>query len=208
MKRLIALALATGAAFAQAQTAAPAPSAPSAQSSPSSPAKKELVARVVALQQASVDNLARSIVERPAQQMMQAAMNVLQTKVPAEKRDATGKAIEADLKKYIEESTPVRKERAAKIGPATIAPMIEDKFTEDELKQLVAWLESPVNKKFQQVAPELQQALLQKLVAEAGPLLDPKLKVLEQKVRTMLGVPAGQAASAPAAAPAKKATSQ
>jgi len=157
MKKLIALALLTGTALAQAQTAA---------SAPSSPAKKELVAKIVALQQPAIDNLARGIAERPAAQMMQAAGNVLQTKVPPEKREAIGKAIEADVKKYIDESTPILKERAAKIGPATVGPIIEERFSEDELKQLAAWLESPVNKKYQQVAPEMQQALVQTRLAQ------------------------------------------
>ena len=199
MKQLIAATLMAGAALAQAQTATPAPS---------SPAKKELVAKIVALQQPGVDNLARGIAERPAAQMMQAASNVLQTKVAPEKREAVGKAIEADVKKYVDESAPILRERAAKIGPATIGPIIEERFTEDELKQLAAWLESPVNKKYQQVAPEMQQALVQKLVAEAGPLLDPKLKALEQKVRIALGVPPVQPASGAAATPAKKAASK
>ena len=199
MKNLIALALLTGTALTHAQTAAPAPS---------SPAKKELVAKIVALQQPAIDNLARGIAERPAAQMMQAAGNVLQTKVAPEKREAIGKAIEADVKKYVEESTPILKERAAKIGPATVGPIIEEHFSEDELKQLAAWLESPVNKKYQQVAPEMQQALVQKLVAEAGPLLDPKLKALEQRVRVALGVPPVAPASGAAPKPAKKAASK
>ena len=199
MKNLIALALLTGTALAHAQTAA---------STPSSPAKKELVAKIVALQQPAIDNLARGIAERPAAQMMQAAGNVLQTKVAPEKREAIGKAIEADVKKYVEESTPILKERAAKIGPATVGPIIEEHFSEDELKQLAAWLESPVNKKYQQVAPEMQQALVQKLVAEAGPLLDPKLKALEQRVRVALGVPPVAPASGAAPKPAKKAASK
>ena len=199
MKNLIALALLTGTALAHAQTAAPAPS---------SPAKKELVAKIVALQQPAIDNLARGIAERPAAQMMQAAGNVLQTKVAPEKREAIGKAIEADVKKYVEESTPILKERAAKIGPATVGPIIEEHFSEDELKQLAAWLESPVNKKYQQVATEMQQALVQKLVAEAGPLLDPKLKALEQRVRVALGVPPVAPASGTAPTPAKKAASK
>ena len=203
MKQLIAATLMAGAALAQAQ--APAQTTTPA---PSSPAKKELVAKIVALQQPGIDNLARGIAERPAAQMMQAAGNVLQTKIAPEKREAVGKAIEADVKKYVDESAPILKDRAAKIGPATIGPIIEERFSEDELKQLAAWLESPVNKKYQLVAPEMQQALVQKLVAEAGPLLDPKLKALEQRVRIALGVPPVQPASAVAATPAKKAASK
>ena len=201
MKNLIALALLTGTALAHAQTAAPAPS---------SPAKKELVAKIVALQQPSIDNLARSIGERPAAQLMQVAGNILQTKVAPDKREVIGKSVEADIKKYVEDSAPLMKERSTKLGPAITAPMLDERFSEEELKQIAAWLDSPVNNKFQQFSYDLSRSLEQKLVAEAAPLLEPKLKALEQKVRASLGVPPAQPASgaAPVAAPAKKAASK
>ena len=201
MKNLIALALLTGTALAHAQTAAPAPS---------SPAKKELVAKIVALQQPSIDNLARSIGERPAAQLMQFAGNILQTKVAPDKREVIGKSVEADIKKYVEDSAPLMKERSTKLGPAITAPMLDERFSEEELKQIAAWLDSPVNNKFQQFSYDLIRSLEQKLVVEAAPLLEPKLKALEQKVRASLGVPPAQPASgaAPVAAPAKKAASK
>lgn len=167
--------------------------------------KKELVQKVLALQQPTIEGIARSIVERPAAQMMQAAGQALQTQVPAEKREAAGKAIEADVKRYVEEATPLLRERALKLAPSTLGAGLEEKFTEAELKQLIAWLESPVNKKFQQVGPEMQNNFVQKLAADAGPLLDPKLRALEQKVRASLGLPEAQPSSAPAATPAKPA---
>ncbi len=106
-------------------------------------------------------------------------------------------------------TTPARRkpDRAVKLAPTTIGPILEEKMSEDELKQLIGWLESPAAKKYQQIGGELQQAMGQKLVAEAGPLLTPKLQALEQKVRTSLGVPpaTGAASSAPAAVPAPKA---
>ena len=201
MKNLIALALLTGTALAHAQTAAPAPS---------SPAKKELVAKIVALQQPSIDNLARSIGERPAAQLMQFAGNILQTKVAPDKREVIGKSVEADIKKYVEDSAPLMKERSTKLGPAITAPMLDERFSEEELKQIADWLDSPVNNKFQQFSYDLIRSLEQKLVVEAAPLLEPKLKALEQKVRASLGVPPAQPTSgaAPAAAPAKKAASK
>lgn len=173
--------------------------------------KKELVQKVLLLQQPTIEGVSRSIVERPAMQMMQAAGQALQTQVPPERREAVGKAIEADVKSYVAEATPLMRERALKLAPSTLGAGLEEKFTEAELKQLIAWLESPVNKKFQQVGPEIQNAFVQKLAADAAPLLDPKLKVLEQKVRASLGLseaaPAGASGAAPkpaaAAAPAK-----
>jgi len=104
------------------------------------------------------------------------------------------------------------RERAVKLAPSTIGTMLEERFTEDELKQLVAWLESPVNKKYSQVGPEMQNGFMKKLVEESRPMVEPRLQALEAKVRASLGVPAGgePAASAPAkaATPAKKPASK
>lgn len=205
MKRTLVLALLASATLAQAQTAsAPAPA-------PVSAAKKELVQKVLLLQQPAIENMARNLVEQPAGQMLQAAGRALQQQVPPEKREAVGKGIEADVKKYVDESYPSIRDRAVRIAPTTIGAVLEEKFTDDELKQLIAWLESSVNKKYLQLGPEMQNGFMQKLVGEARPVLDPKLQALETKVRTSLGVPAEPsaatgAAPAKAAAPARKAS--
>jgi hypothetical protein len=69
---------------------------------------------------------------------------------------------------------------------------------------LVAWLESPVNKKYAQLSGDMQKALAEKLVAETRPTIETKLKALEQSVIKQLGITPKPAASAPAPAPAKK----
>ncbi len=199
MKRLLALTALCFAVHAQAQTAPAAPPAPV------SAAKKELVKKLLQLQQANFEVLSRSIVERPAIQLMQAAGQALQTQVPADKREATGKQIETDIKKFVDDSAAILRERTAKLVPATFGSGLEEKFTEDELKQFIAWTESPVNKKFQQLLPDIQNAFMQKLAAESSPLIDPKLQALQQKIRTTLTTAIGSASTgaAPASSPAK-----
>lgn len=166
-----------------------------------SPAKKELVQKLLALQQPGIEAAARGVVERPAAQMMQEAGRVLQTQFPADKREAIGKSIEADAKKYVEDTYPAVRERAVKLAPSTLGATLEEKFTEEELKQLVAWFESPVNKKFQQTSGEMQNNFMQKLLAEARPLVEPKLQALEQKMRSALGAPPAGGSTDSAAAP-------
>jgi hypothetical protein len=65
--------------------------------------------------------------------------------------------------------------------------MLEERFTEDELKQIIAILESPVNRKFQAMGGDMQRALIEKLVAETRPLIEPKLRALEQTMRAAAG---------------------
>jgi len=175
----------------------------------SSPAKKALVDKALLLQQPGLENLANSLAGQPAQQLMQAAGRAI-GQLPAEKRELVGNEIQAEVRKFYDEVSPVLRATAIKLAPSTIGASLEANFTEDELKTLVAWLESPVSKKLAQVAMEGQQALTQKLVAETRGNIEPKLKALEQSVTKKLGLPnapaGGSAGAAPAAAPAAKAS--
>ena len=184
------LALATT-AQAQVQTLAPA-------------TKKELVIKVLQLQQPAIEQAAQSLAEQPAAQMMQQAGMALQTRVPPEKREAVAKEIQSEVKKYLDQAVPLVRERAVKLAPTTIGALLEEKFTEAELKQLIGIIESPVNRKFLQMGNEMQKSLLDKLVAETQGTVEPKVRALELAIGKQLGLPA-PAAPAPAAskAPAK-----
>ena len=99
------------------------------------------------------------------------------------------------------------RDRAVKLAPSTVGALLEERFSEDELKQILALLESPVNKKFQALAPELQRSLGEKLVAEARPEVEVKVRALERSINNRLAGPAGAAsgaakAASPAPAPA------
>ncbi|HEX4235366.1 MAG TPA: hypothetical protein VH041_13805 [Caldimonas sp.] len=164
-----------------------------------SPAKKELVQRILRLQQAEIEGLARALVERPAAQMMQEAGLAIQRQVAPEKREAIGKQIEVEVRKYVDDAYPVVRDRALKLAPTTFGAALETKMSEDELKTLLAWLESAANKKYQQIAVEARNGFVQQVMAEAGPAVQPKLQALDARVRVILGVP--PASAAPAATP-------
>jgi hypothetical protein len=193
MKRILALSALCVAFGAHAQTS----------TLSSSPAKKELAAKVLALQQTDIDNLSRNLAQEPAARLLQEAGRVLQSQVPEDKREAVAKQLEASAKKYIDEAVPLVRDRAAKVAPSTIGASLEERFTEDELKALIAWLESPVCKKYQQVGPEIQRGFMQKLVADARPGIEPKLKALDESVRAALSASVSASGTEPAKAPAK-----
>lgn len=195
MKKITLVALLLAAGLAQAQ-------APSSSSS-----KKELVARILVLQQGAIEQSAQNLIERPALVLHQQAGVALQTRVPPEKREAVGKQVQEDLKKYVDEVGPVVRQQAVKLAPSTIGELLESKFTEEELKQLIAIIESPVNRKYLQMGGEMQGALSKKLIAETQATVEPKVKALEQTITRHLGLstpPAAANASEPAAKPKKK----
>ena len=168
--------------------------------------KKELVAKVVQLQQNAIENMARELAERPAMAMLQQADGVINTRVPQEKRAAVAKDIQSDVKKYADDAVPMLRDRAVKLGFSTIGALLEEKLTEAELKEVIAMLESPTVRKYQALAGEMEKVLAEKLVAETRTAMEAKISTLEQNVVKRLNAAAPSAgASAPAPAPAKPA---
>lgn len=162
-----------------------------------SPAKQALVDKILSLQRPAIEQTGQALAERPALQMMQQAGAALQTRVAPEKREAVAKDIQADLKKYADEVVPLMQQQAVKLAPATVGVMLAEKFTEDELKQLIAIIESPVNRKFLQMGGEMQKVLADKLVADMQVAVDPKVKALALAMDKHLGAPAPTAAAKP-----------
>jgi uncharacterized protein len=195
-KSLLALALASALA-AQAQgPATPAPAATAA--TPSSPAKKELVARILKHQQPAIEGIARSLVEQPAMDLMQDAARALPARIPKDKQEAVTKDIQADVKKYLDATVPLVQSQAVKIAPTTLGAAMEEKFSEDELKQLAGILESPVFAKYQRLGDEMQKGFADKLVAETRGTVEPRVRAMEESVAKRLGI---SGTPAPGAAP-------
>ncbi|MGA0572381.1 DUF2059 domain-containing protein [Variovorax sp. VNK109] len=168
-------------------------------------ARKDLVQKLLQLQQPGVEQLARQLAEQPAAQAAQEAALAIRARVAADKRDAAIKASDAEIKKYLDEAIPFVQQKAVETARTAVGPILEEKFTEDELKQLVAMIDSPVYKKYVQIDPELRNALLRKLVADTKPQIDPKIRTLQANINKIVGVPPQPAAQpAQPAAPAKK----
>jgi len=182
----LALCLFTGSALAQ--------TAPTA-----TPAKQELVAKLLKLQQPGIEALARNLAEQPAAQMLNQASVVIQARVAPDKREALAKDIGGDVKKYTDEAVPLVRNRAIQLAPSTAGKLLEERLSEEELRQVVAMLESPAYAKYMQLSGDLNKALLEKLVAETRTTIEPKVKALEANIGRRLNAAAG----APGPAPAK-----
>ncbi len=169
--------------------------------------KQELSQRIIAAQQTSIENIGRALAAQTSQQILEAAGQAL-SQVSADKRESVGKAIQADVKKFYDDVEPTLTSTAVKLAPGTVGALLEEKFSEDELKQILGWMESPTSRKYQQLTGDLQEGLTKKLVAETRPGVEGKLKALEDGLRKRLeeaGVASAPAEQKPAAkAPAKK----
>lgn len=184
-----AIVLATVASLAGAQGAA-------------TPAKKELVAKVLKLQQGAIEGIGNQIAMQTTQQLMGGTAATLE-RMPADKREAVSKELQAELRKFYDDIAPTLRAAALKLAPETMGTAMEERFSEDELKAVIAWLESPASKKLQQASAELPPLLVQKIVAETRGSIEPKIQALQVSVGKKLGLSA-PAAAASAAAPAAK----
>ena len=172
----------------------------------STPAKKELAGRILKLQQPSIEAMARALVEQPALELLNNAAGALPNRVAKDKQEAVAKEIQGDVEKYLAETVPLVQARAVKLGPTSIGTLLEEKLTEDELKQVVAILESPAFAKFQRLGDDMQKVLVDKVVADTRPTVEPKVRSLEQTVAKRLGVTSAPSASAAPRAPARRAS--
>lgn len=206
-----ALALVFAASGVLAQTAAPAtPATPPAAAAPSSPAKKDLVGRVLKLQQGGIERLATAMTEEPAVVLAEQAAQVIAARVAQDRQEAVTKEIQAEVQKYLKDTVPQVRKSAQQLAPATVGAVLEAKFSEDELRQIVTLLESPAYAKYQQLSGEMQQSLQTRLVADTRATVEPKVQALEKavgerlKAATQAGAATAPAAAKPAAKPAAK----
>ncbi|WP_343605844.1 DUF2059 domain-containing protein [Roseateles sp.] len=174
-----------------------------AQKADSPQSKKDVIAKILKIQQPAIEALTMGVLSRPVNELAAKAAPALRN-VPEAKREATAKQIDADLRKFLEDNAKPLVDKGMKLAPSTMGVALDEKFTEDELKQLLAWLESPVSKKFAESSQELQSLYTKKLIDDNGKQLDEKFTALQQNVAKQLGLEAGPAPAASAPKPAAK----
>jgi hypothetical protein len=175
-----------------------------AASAPPSPAKKALIENILQMQQPGFEAAARQLTEQSVAPIEQQVSMALRTRVAEDQRKVVAAQAESDIKAFVDAVGPQLREISLRVAPMTVGTILEQNFNEDELKQLIDLLQSPVSRKFNQLAPQMQQALAQKIIEEAKAGVTPKLIALQETLMRRLGITAPGAASAPASATATK----
>ena len=87
-----------------------------------------------------------------------------------------------DVQKYIDQASPMARDSASKLVHSTVVPMLVQQFSDDELRQVIALLESPVKKKFEQWLPRMERALGEAVAAQNKERIDPMLQEMTRNV--------------------------
>lgn len=154
--------------------------AAAAQSAPASPAKQALVQRVLA--KMPMENVGLGMLQAPVAESLRQARALLQGRVTPDKQEAAMKDISAEANKFLDAEGPVVRASSRAVVASTIAPLLAQRFTEDELRQLVALLESPIKAKFEALVPEIQQTLGENVAKANQAEVNPKLADLQQRI--------------------------
>jgi uncharacterized protein len=137
------------------------------------------------------ENRILQLVQQQGLNAMQQSGIALQTShVPQERKDKTLAEIHDDVQKYIDITMPVAVASARKITGPAVSPILLQNFSVDELRQLLAFYESPVKDKFEKLVPQMEAAVGQKVQAEIAPTVDRNAQAMTEAVGIKLRVAA------------------
>ena len=163
--------------------------------------KLEWATKAVALQQGpELQRLVSQLAESSSQDIVQSWGVKLRTDVPKEKVEQTAQSLNAELKKYNDDVSKIISSKVNKAGADSLVPVYMARFSLDELKQLVAFFESPVVKKYQAAAPELGNVFVNQLVMETRADVNARAKQFDEAAGRIVSA----APKAPAAAASDK----
>lgn len=155
-----------------------------------SPAKQALVQRV--LDKMGLESVGLQMLQAPVADMLRQSRVVVQSRVPADRQDATMKDITAEATQFVEQESPGLRTSTRAIVQSSVAPLLAQKFSEEELKQLAGILESPVLAKFESVVPEMKKAVGDNVAKANAAQIQPKMTALQNRVGLKLRAAVGQ----------------
>ena len=160
--------------------------------------KLEWASKAVALQQGpELDRLIGQLADSATQDILQNWGPKLQSDVPPAKMEQAKEGLNTELKKYFDDVSKTINNKVGKVSASSLIPAYMDRFSLDELKQLVAFFESPAIKKYQMAAPELGSLFVKQLIEETRADVTERTRQFDVAAAKVIGT--GPASRVPAA---------
>jgi hypothetical protein len=156
------------------------------------PEKQALVNRVLA--KMALDTVGLQMLQAPVAEMLRQSHVVVTSRVPADRQEAVLKEITAESNKFVEQEAPALRASTQAVVKSNVAPLLAQKFTLEELKQLAEVLESPVLAKFEGLVPEMKKTVGENVAKANAAQIQPKMTELQNRIGLRLRAAAGQAA--------------
>ena len=125
---------------------------------------------------------------------------------PARQKDVRDK-LDVELKKFADNTHKAIEAQVSKAAETALVPLFMDKLSEDEMKTIIAYMESPAAVKFQSLSADAGNAWAQKVIDATRPTVEANVKSFDATASKIVGVPAaapggaanGKSQGAPAA---------
>jgi hypothetical protein len=163
--------------------------------------KLEWAAKAVALQQGpELERLVGQLADSATQDILQNWGPRLQSDVPPARIEQAKEGLNAELKKYFDDVSYTISNKVSKASNTALIPAYMERFSLDELKQIVAFFESPAVKKYQLAAPELGNLFVKQLIEETRADVSARTRQFDDAATKIMG--AAPAPRSPTAGPA------
>ena len=144
--------------------------------------------KAVAIQQSlALELLAKQLADGATQDVLQNWGPKLQSGVAPAKMEQAKNSLNVELKKYFDDVSKTIDAKLNKASAAALVPAYMERFSLDELKQLVAFFESSTIKKYQAVAPELGNIFIKQLIEETRADVAARTKQFDDAATKIIG---------------------
>lgn len=161
--------------------------------------KRELAVKLAALQLKNDGGaLTEQLVGSAAGPMIQGWSQRLNESVPPARQQEVRDKLDVELKKFVESTRKTVDGQVSKSAESSLVPVYMEKFSEEELRTIVTYLESPVSAKFMTVAGDATNAWAKKVVDSTKSSVETAAKNFDTTAAKIIGAPSA------AQKPAKK----
>lgn len=116
-----------------------------------------------------------------------------ETVPPARQKDVRDK-LDVELKKFTDSAHKTIEGQVGKAAEATLVPIFMEKLSEDEMKTIIAYLESPVRAKFQALGDDATNAWAKKVVDSTRPAIESAAKTFDASANRIVNAQGAGAA--------------
>jgi hypothetical protein len=149
-----------------------------------SPKEEQIAKKIIAAWH--IENSAIMVFQKTGAEVVNNARIVTLGRLDPSQQQAMLEEITLEVETYLGELAPFVSESALKLKSPILTPMLTKNFDEGELAQLLEIIESPVNKKFQKIQPQVQREYEQQVVEETGDRVKHELTELTKRVNDLI----------------------
>ena len=169
--------------------------------------KRALAVKLAQLQEKSDHHgMVEQLTASAVQPMIAGWSQRLDETVPPARQKEVRDKLDVELKKFVEAAQKTIEAQTAKAAESALVPIFMEKLTEDEMKAIIAYFESPVSAKFQALGPEAGNAWAKQIVDATRASVESSAKTFDTAASRIVASSGGGSAGkgSAASAPAKK----